>query len=143
MINNMVVSLGNFWEAEDFFIKVPGVTHTEVGYCGGTTSKPIYHNKGDYNDAVKLEFDPRVISQEELLSLVCEFAISYGLENPTVYFIDDKEFELFKNWQREMGHAYPESLELTFEPLNSYHVAENYHQKHLAKLRGESLEPVI
>lgn len=138
MINNIVVSLGDFWEAEDFFMKVPGVTHTEVGYCGGTTSKPGYHTKGDHNDVVKIEFDPRVISHEELLNLVCEYCVSYKIkDDPIIYYIDDKELSLLEDWQSEFRFAYPESLNLEFHPLNKYHAAEKYHQKHLAKLRGE------
>lgn len=138
MINNVVVSLGDFWEAEDFFLKVPGVTHTEVGYCGGTVSAPVYHEKGDHFDVVKIEFNPRIISHEEVLNLVCEYCVSYKVkETPIVYFVDEKEHEILKEWREHAEYLYPESLEVEFCELNKYHPAEDYHQKHLAKLRGD------
>jgi peptide-methionine (S)-S-oxide reductase len=141
MINNIVVSLGDFWEAEDFFMKVPGVTHTEVGYSGGTVSKPGYHTKGDHTDVVKIEFDPRVISHEELLSLVCEYCVSYKIKtHPIIYYIDNKELDDLEDWQNEFKFIYPESVNIDFQPLNKYHPAERYHQKHLAKLRGDLVE---
>jgi len=138
MINNIVVRLGDFWEAEDFFMKVPGVVHTEVGYGGGTTSAPKYHDKGDHFDVVKIEFNPRIISYEEVLNLICEYCISYKVKtSPIIYFVDNHEYELLQDWLNEAKYIYPDSLGVEFSPLSKYHAAETYHQKHLAKLRGD------
>ena len=72
---------GCFWGVEQRFAALPGVTSTEVGYTGGTTSTPTYkqvcsHTTG-HAEAVRLEYDPDTISYEELL------AAFFGMHDPT------------------------------------------------------------
>lgn len=40
---------------------------TRVGYAGGSTQSPTYHDLADHTEAFQLDFDPRIISYEELL----------------------------------------------------------------------------
>jgi methionine-S-sulfoxide reductase len=72
---------GCFWGVEQRFAALPGVTSTEVGYTGGTTSNPSYeqvcsHTTG-HAEAVRLEYDPDKTSYEELL------AAFFGMHDPT------------------------------------------------------------
>ena len=46
-----------------------GVLRTRVGYTGGATEDPIYHRLGDHSETVEMEFDPVIISYEELLNV--------------------------------------------------------------------------
>jgi peptide-methionine (S)-S-oxide reductase len=43
------------------------VFRTQVGYAGGTTANPTYEQIGDHAEAVRVEFDPQVISLDALL----------------------------------------------------------------------------
>ena len=45
---------------------VKGVTETISGYAGGTTADPTYNSHEGYTEAVKVEFDPKIISYEAL-----------------------------------------------------------------------------
>jgi peptide methionine sulfoxide reductase MsrA len=42
---------------------------TEVGFAGGTTAKPTYHDLGDHVEAVRVTYDPEVITYPELLQV--------------------------------------------------------------------------
>ena len=43
---------------------------TRVGYAGGTTRDPTYHDIADHAEAFQLDFDPRMISYDALVALV-------------------------------------------------------------------------
>ncbi len=72
-----VLALGCFWGPEIKFSKLDGVYRTEVGYCGGETQNTNYREvcTGSTNHAevVKLEFDPKIISYEEIIKNFFDF----------------------------------------------------------------------
>jgi peptide-methionine (S)-S-oxide reductase len=62
---------GCFWHVEDAFRRVPGVVEVTSGYTGGHVDHPTYeqvcsHRTG-HAEAVLVEYDPTVVSYEELL----------------------------------------------------------------------------
>jgi methionine-S-sulfoxide reductase len=62
---------GCFWGMEELLRKEPGVTHTEVGYMGGklpnATYKIVHTGTSNHAETVKIEFDPKKLSYENLL----------------------------------------------------------------------------
>jgi peptide-methionine (S)-S-oxide reductase len=61
--------LGCFWDPEARFGALDGVVRTLVGYAGGTTSAPTYHDIGDHLETVRVEFDPDRLSYADLVDL--------------------------------------------------------------------------
>ena len=59
---------GCFWCVESDMDHVKGVTSTVSGYAGGTMTNPTYENHEGYTEAVKLEFDPAIVSYETLVA---------------------------------------------------------------------------
>ncbi len=57
---------GCFWCVESDMDHVKGVTATVSGYAGGTKPNPTYKSHEGYTEALKVEFDPKVISYEAL-----------------------------------------------------------------------------
>jgi peptide-methionine (S)-S-oxide reductase len=57
---------GCFWCVESDMDRVKGVTSTVSGYAGGTNPNPTYKSHDGYTEAVKIEFDPKLISYEAL-----------------------------------------------------------------------------
>lgn len=68
-----ILAGGCFWCIESDFEGVKGVTNVISGYTGGTTVHPTYHEvtfggTGHY-EAVKITFNPSVISYDKILHL--------------------------------------------------------------------------
>lgn len=63
-----IVAGGCFWCVESDFDKVKGVISTTSGYAGGTMKKPTYDNHEGNQEAVKVEFDPEIISYDKLIA---------------------------------------------------------------------------
>jgi len=70
------VAMGCFWGAEKRFWSIPGVWVTAVGYQGGTTPNPTYREactgRTGHAEAVRVVFDPAVVSYEQLLKVFWE-----------------------------------------------------------------------
>lgn len=59
---------GCFWCVESDFDSIKGVLKTTSGYAGGSISNPTYKNHEGNQEAVKIEFDPIIISYDKLVS---------------------------------------------------------------------------
>ena len=68
-----IFAAGCFWGIEEKFLSHRGVLDTEVGYTGGITSEPSYHDvcsgETGHAEAVRVKFDQGIVSYEELVSL--------------------------------------------------------------------------
>ena len=66
-----VLAGGCFWGVEEILQAVPGVLDTDVGYTGGWLENPTYHDthdsKSGHAEAIRVTFDPTVLSYEVLL----------------------------------------------------------------------------
>jgi peptide-methionine (S)-S-oxide reductase len=77
-----VLAGGCFWAVEEILRDVSGVIDTEVGYTGGWLENPTYHDTHDgmsgHAEAIRVTFDPSVLSYEDLLE-----RWFFRLHNPT------------------------------------------------------------
>lgn len=64
---------GCFWCTEAVFERLKGVERVTSGFTGGTIKNPAYREiitgRTGHAEAIKIEFDPEIISYEELLSI--------------------------------------------------------------------------
>jgi methionine-S-sulfoxide reductase len=67
-----ILAGGCFWGMEKVMDEAPGIVDIEVGYAGGTSTNVSYEqvSKGDtgHAEAVRIVFDPSVISYDDLLT---------------------------------------------------------------------------
>ena len=71
-----ILALGCFWGPEKKFSNLKGIIRTEVGYCGGKSAKTTYEEVctglTNHAEVVKLEFDSKKITYEEIISYFFE-----------------------------------------------------------------------
>lgn len=69
-------AMGCFWGVERLFWPLPGVYSTAAGYTGGYTPNPTYREvcsgQTGHAEAVRVVYDPNVISYEQLLQVFWE-----------------------------------------------------------------------
>ena len=142
-----VLALGCFWGPEKKYGQLDGIYRTEVGYCGGNTQNTNYREvcSGTTNhaEAVKLEFDPKVITYEQIIKRFFEFHDPTTLNSQGPDFGTQYRSEIFYLNEEQKNIAQKlideENLKLSgkvvtkLSELKNYCTAEEYHQKYLKK----------
>ncbi|MBV7257274.1 peptide-methionine (S)-S-oxide reductase MsrA [Pacificimonas sp. WHA3] len=68
-----ILAGGCFWCLEAIYNDLQGVQHVESGYIGGHIDHPTYEEvcgkKSGHAEAVKIEFDPELVSYAEMLDI--------------------------------------------------------------------------
>ncbi|MGI9408259.1 MAG: peptide-methionine (S)-S-oxide reductase MsrA [Hyphomicrobiaceae bacterium] len=143
--------LGCFWGAERKFWSIPGVFVTAVGYAGGLTPNPTYHevctgNTG-HNEVVLVVYDPAVVAFEELLKVFWESHdptqhMRQGNDIGTQYrsgiYVTteaqrraaEASAEVFGNALKSRGLG---DITTEIKDASEFFYAEDYHQQYLAK----------
>lgn len=112
---------------------------TRVGYCGGTTERPTYRTIGDHAEAIQIDFDPDVITYEQLLELF------WTTHNPcrqahrrqymsAIFYADAAQLAAIERTRAEFVDE-PDRVQTEVAPLHAFWIAEDYHQKY--RLRAE------
>ena len=113
---------------------------TRVGYCGGTTKSPTYRSIGDHAETIQIDFDPKRIRYEQLLELFwtthnpCRSAWSRQYMS-AVFYHDEAQREAIESTRREFVKT-PEEIQTEIVPLDSFWIAEDYHQKYRLRHEG-------
>src|SRR5690349_12165168 len=58
---------GCFWGMQQILRNIPGVIRTEAGYAGGKVRNATYRNHEGHAEAVRVEFDPKILPFGQLL----------------------------------------------------------------------------
>ncbi len=143
---------GCFWGVEAAFREVPGVREATVGYQGGTTKNPTYHDvcTGTTNHAevVHVEYDPSEVTYMKLLEVFWanhdpttpnRQGPDHGSQYRSVIFTytpeQQKTAETLKA-RLESAHRFPRPIVTQILPAPDFYRAEEYHQRYLEK-RGQ------
>ena len=145
-MQKFIGGIGCFWD-ETKYENIPGVISTECGYCGGKSPKVSYKEVcgGDteHVEVVKVEFDPKIISYEEITRFFFKFhdPTTLNRQGPNTGY--QYRSEIFYNTNEEKKIA-EKVLEEVNKKLNgkvvtkiskekNYYKAEEYHQKYFQK----------
>jgi peptide-methionine (S)-S-oxide reductase len=143
--------LGCFWGAEKAFWRLPGVYATAVGYQGGVTPNPTYREvctgRTGHAEVVRVVFDPRRISFEDLLRVFWEShdptqGMQQGNDVGTQY---RSAIYVHSDAQRRAAEAARDAyagalaargfgaITTEIREAPPFYYAEDYHQQYLAK----------
>jgi len=143
--------MGCFWGVEKKFWKTAGVFSTAAGYAGGFTANPTYREVCSgltgHNEVVRVVFDPKVVSYDELLRIFWENhdptqGMRQGNDAGTQYrsgiywygeaqrHAAEASREAFQPVLKAAGYS---AITTEIAPAPEFYYAEDYHQQYLAK----------
>ena len=142
-----VLALGCFWGPEKKFGQVNGIIRTEVGYCGGNNSKTTYEEvcSGNTNHAevVKLEFDPKIISYNEILEYFFKIhdPTTLNMQGPDrgtqyrseIFYLNENQKKIAEEIIDIENKRLAGKVVTKLSLLKNYCPAEEYHQRYLEK----------
>ncbi|MEO8029992.1 MAG: peptide-methionine (S)-S-oxide reductase MsrA [Gemmatimonadota bacterium] len=145
-----VMAGGCFWGVEEILRKVPGVIETDVGYTGGWQENPTYDDthdsKSGHAEAIRITFDPSVLSYQDLLE-----NWFFKLHDPTTLNRQGNDVgtqyrsAIFPQSPAQKATAeevkarveasgkWNKPITTSIEPAGVWYSAEGYHQDYLQK----------
>ena len=150
MTETATFAAGCFWGVEASFRQIKGVLSTRVGYTGGTTDHPTYHEvctgRTGHAEAVEITYDPAVVTYQELLD------VFWSIHDPTqlnrqgpdtgtnyrsaiFYHTGDQKRQADESKERLQGSGRFNSRRIVTEivPAGIFWPAEEYHQQYFEK----------
>ena len=94
---------------------MPGALSTSVGYTGGSSSNPTYNSvcRGDgHTEALKISFDPDVISYEDVMQKVLANASSFKAKKQymeAVWTLNPEQEKAAKTVAKKLAKSKPTS----------------------------------
>lgn len=138
---------GCFWGVEHVFRRVPGVTDVVVGYAGGTTPDPSYHDvctgRTGHAEVAQVVFDPSVVSFEQLLEVfwamhdptqVDQQGPDHGSQYRSVILAHSPEQRAAAEASKaQAGGRNDRPIATQITDAGAFYPAEDYHQEYYAK----------
>ena len=142
-----ILAAGCFWGPEIKFSKLNGVLKTEVGYCGGINSKTTYKEvctgKTNHAEVVKIEFDNKVISYEQILDFFFEILDPTTLNQQgydigtqyrsEIFYTSENQKQTAEKVLNKTNNKFNGKIVTNISESKNYCKAEDYHQKYLEK----------
>ncbi|USG61852.1 peptide-methionine (S)-S-oxide reductase MsrA [Sneathiella marina] len=146
---SVILAGGCFWCVESDFDNVPGVLDTVSGYTGGSVNDPTYKivtaGGSGHLEAVKITFDPDIVTYQELLEIFwrsvdptddggqfCDRGESYK----TAIFVNSPEQRQDAEISKELieaSGALKGSIVTPIIDATTFYPSEEYHQDYYTK----------
>ena len=140
---------GCFWCMEADFQKIEGVISVTSGYTGGTVVNPTYKQVSaggtGHAEAVRIVYDPTIISFDELLAIFwhsidptvsdrqfCDVGSQY---RSAIFYHDDAQRDASHRSRAELEEStvFPEPIVTEITAATTFYPAEAYHQDYSKK----------
>lgn len=140
---------GCFWCMEPPFEKIEGVYEVVSGYTGGDTENPSYDEVSSgttgHIEAVTIEYDPTMVTYEELLQVFWrqinptddegQFVDRGEQYTSAIFYQNEEEKLLAEESLKELEETgrFNEPIVTPIRPAETFYVAEEYHQDYYQK----------
>lgn len=141
---SITLGMGCFWCTEAIFQRIKGVLSVISGYSGGNLENPTYEEicsgTTGHAEVSQIEFDPEIISLEEILY------IFFKMHDPTtlnkqgadvgtqyrsvIFYKNEFQKEISKKALAEASGRYKNKIVTEISPLLNFYIAEDYHQNY-------------
>ena len=113
-----------------------------MGYTGGSTKNPTYHDLADHTETVQFDFDPAKVSYEELVARF--FAVHDATRSSSrrqymsaIFTPDEEQERLARSIMARVQEKSTGGVRTLIVPLADFYLAEDYHQKYA--LQGDRI----
>ncbi|HSX53542.1 MAG TPA: peptide-methionine (S)-S-oxide reductase MsrA [Patescibacteria group bacterium] len=144
---SIVLGGGCFWCLDAAYRLVKGVTDVTSGYAGGTVPNPtyeqVYSKSTGHAEVVKVDFDSKIISLEDILNI---FWIQHDPtslnrqmydEGPEyrsiILYSDESQKQLVEKSKKEAQKLWDKPIVTEVVPLKMFYAAEDSHQNYFEK----------
>ena len=121
------------------------MVQTQVGYAGGTSVNPTYHNLDGHSETTQLQFNPAVISYERLLE------IFWAGVDPThqpggrqyasiIFYHSDEQKRQAEESKQRLEERQKQKVFVEILPYKHFYPAEDYHQKYYLQQSHELMQ---
>jgi peptide-methionine (S)-S-oxide reductase len=140
---------GCFWCMQPAYDAVPGVVSTTVGYTGGHTKDPSYHEVGSgstgHAESIQVVYDPAKVNYEKLLDVFWhnvdptdasgQFCDKGNQYRSAIFYHDDAQKRLAEESKKNVAKSLkvPGPIATEIVAASTFYPAEDYHQMYYKK----------
>ena len=146
IMQKFIGGIGCFWD-ETKYEGIAGIISTECGYCGGKSPQVSYEQvcggNTEHVEVVKVEFDPKIISYEDVTRLFYKYhdPTTLNRQRPNVghqyrseiFYATDEEKNIAERVLNEINKKLDAKVVTKISKIKNYVIAENYHQDYFKK----------
>ncbi len=149
MSEKITIGGGCFWCVEAVYLEMMGINSVVSGYMGGQIDNPTYEQictgRTGHAEVIELDFDPDVVSLEQILS------VFFTVHDPTtlnrqgndvgtqyrsaIFYHSEEQKAVAEKVMQEVAAEglYPNPLVTELTPAVTFYPAEQYHQDYYSR----------
>jgi peptide-methionine (S)-S-oxide reductase len=147
VMETSILGGGCFWCTEAVFERVEGIKDVISGYAGGEILNPTYKQictgTTGHAEVIKIIYDPKVITYEQLLQIFAECHDPTTLNRQgadvgtqyrsTIMYLSDSQEKAARLWKESLSDKFVDPVVTEIIPAPKFYKAEEYHQDYYTK----------
>jgi len=136
-MKSIVLGAGCFWCIEAVYQHIEGVRRVISGYAGGSTANPSYHKHGDHAEVIRVTYDAKTVTLEQLLEVffyvhdpttLNRQMYDVGIAYRSIILCAEDELEIARKAKDDATKLWEDPIVTEIKVLNKFYDAEQEHQ---------------